>query len=96
MVGEYVEDFGYEWDENKRSETLRERGIDFASMDYFDWETAIHQRSDRGGEERWSSFGLIGTRLHHVVWTERGERIRIISLRKANARETRKYVEARR
>ena len=52
MVGEYVEDLGYEWDENKRAETLRERGIDFASMDYFDWERAIHQRSDRGGEER--------------------------------------------
>ena len=96
MVGEYVEDLGYEWDENKRAETLCERGIDFASMDYFDWETAIHQRSDRGGEERWSSFGLIGARLHHVVWIEREDRIRIISLRKANARETRKYVETRR
>ena len=94
MGREYQEALGYEWDENKRAETLRERGIDFASMDYFDWETAIHQRTDRGGEERWSSFGLIGARLHHVVWTERGERIRIISLRKANARESAKYVEA--
>ena len=74
--------------------TLRERGIDFASMEYFDWETAIHQRSDRDGEERWSSFGLIGSRLHHVIWTERWERIRIVSLRKAIARETQKYVDA--
>ena len=73
MAREYPEAFGYEWDENKRAETLRERGIDFASMDYFDWETAIHQRSDRGGEGRWSSFGLIGARLHHVIWTERGQ-----------------------
>ena len=84
----------YEWDESKRAEILLNREIDFASMEYFDWETAIHQRSDRDGEERWSSFGLIGARLHHVVWTERGDRIRIISLRKANARETAKYVEA--
>jgi uncharacterized DUF497 family protein len=68
--------------------------IDFASMEYFDWETAIHQRSDRYGKDRWSSFELIGSRLRHVIWTERGERIRIISLRKANARETVKYVEA--
>ena len=30
----------------------------------------------------------------HVVWTERGDRIRIISLRKAKAREVRSYVEA--
>ncbi len=95
MAREYQEAFEYEWDESKRAETLRKREIDFASMEYFDWETAIHQRSNRGGEERWSSFGLIGARLHHVIWTERGDRIRIISLRKANARETVKYVEAR-
>ena len=62
----------YEWDENKRDETWRERKIDFASMYDFDWETAVHQRSDRDGETRWASFGLIGNRLHHVVWTERG------------------------
>ncbi len=84
----------YEWDENKRTETLREREIDFASMYDFDWETAMHQRSDRDGETRWASFGLIGNRLHHVVWTERSDRIRIISLRKANSGEVRKYVEA--
>ncbi len=84
----------YEWDENKRYETWRERKIDFASMHDFDWETAVHQRSDRDGETRWASFGLIGNRLHHVVWTERGDRIRIISLRKANSGEVREYVEA--
>lgn len=84
----------YEWDENKRSETLRERKIDFASMYDFDWETAIHQSSDRDGETRWASFGLIGTRLHHVVWTERGDRVRIISLRKANFQEVKSYAEA--
>ena len=94
MASEYQEALRYQWDESKREETLRKREIDFASMAYFDWETAIHQRSDRDGEERWSSFGLIGARLHNVIWTERGERIRIISLRKANARETAKYVEA--
>lgn len=94
MASEYQEALGYEWDESKREETLRKRDIDFASMEYFDWETAIHQRSDRDGEERWSSFGLIGSRLHHVVWTECEDRIRIVSLRKANARETQKYVDA--
>ena len=84
----------YEWDDNKRFETLRERKIDFASMYDFDWETAIHQPSDRDGETRWASFGLIGNRLHHVVWTERGDRVRIISIRKANSREVKSYVEA--
>ena len=83
----------YEWDENKRTETLREREIDFDSMNDFDWETAIHQRSDRDGETRWASFGLIGNRLYHVVWTERDNCIRIISLRKANVKEIASYVE---
>lgn len=82
----------YEWDEAKRAETLLEREVDFASMDYFDWETAVHQRSDRAGEIHWATVGLIGNRLYHVVWTERGENIRIISLRKANSREAAAYV----
>jgi uncharacterized DUF497 family protein len=86
-------DIQYEWDEAKRAETLLDRGVDFASMEYFDWETAIHQAGNRDGETRWSTLGMIGNRLHHVVWTEREQNIRIISLRKANAREAVSYVE---
>ena len=85
----------YEWDEAKRAETLDERGVDFASMDYFEWATAIHRRSDRHGEIRWASLGFITGRLHHVVWTERGENIRIISLRMASIQERRDYEHAR-
>ncbi len=83
----------YEWDEAKRAETLLNRGVDFASIEYFDWESALHRISDRDGEARWSTLGLIGNRVYHVVWTERGQTIRIISLRKANAREATRYVE---
>ena len=81
----------YEWDADKRAETLARRGIDFASMDYFEWATALTRRSDRYGEIRWSSYGLIQERLLKVIWTEREESIRIISLRKANVREVRSY-----
>lgn len=42
---------------------------------------------------RWASVGLIGDRLYHVVWTVRSGNIRIISLRKANAGESREYEE---
>ena len=86
-------DMPYEWDEEKRIEALEAREIDFASVDYFDWNGALHRRSDRGGEIRWASIGLIGDRLHHVVWTVRSGNIRIISLRKANACESREYEE---
>lgn len=86
----------YEWDEAKRAETLEDRRIDFASMHYFDWDTAIHRRSDRHGEVRWASLGYIAGRLHHVVWTERGESVRIVSLRVASIRERGDYEQARR
>ena len=81
----------YEWDEEKREETLRERGVDFAMMDHFEWDTALTRRSDRYDEVRWSSYGLIGERLYHVAWTQRGESIRIISFRRANGREIDTY-----
>ena len=83
----------YEWDEAKRAETLLKHEVDFASMEYFDWDTALNRASDRDGETRWSALGLIGNRLYHVVWTQRGPNVRIISLRKANARESIRYVE---
>ena len=83
----------YEWDEAKSMETLEKRGVDFASVENFDWDGALHRRSDRGGEMRWASIGLIGDRLYHVVWTVRSGNIRIISLRKANAGESREYEE---
>ena len=91
----YTIDMQLEWDESKRRETMVERGIDFAAMAGFDWDTATVERSDRQGETRWAATGYIGDRLHRVVYTERGDRRRIISLRKANARERRDYEHQR-
>ena len=83
--------FHYEWDEGKREDTLRIRGLDFVIVERTDWTAAIHRRSDRGGELRYSSFVPIGDRLYNVVWMPRGSHTRIISLRKANGREIAKY-----
>jgi len=38
-------------------------------------------------EERFIALGLIGERLHSLVFTVRGNAVRVISLRKANRRE---------
>ena len=81
----------YEWDEDKREYTLRIRGVDFVIVEQADWTAAIHRRSDRGGEFRYSSYVPIGERLYNVVWTPRGSHTRIISLRKANGREIARY-----
>ena len=56
-----------------------------------DWTAAVHLRSDRDGELRYSSFVPIGDRLYNVVWTLRSSHTRIISLRKANGREITRY-----
>ena len=81
----------YEWDEDKREYTLTIRGVDFVIVEQADWTAAIHRRSDRGGEFRYSSYVPIGDRLYNVVWTPRGSHTRIISLRKANGREIARY-----
>lgn len=81
----------YEWDENKRQETLRLRGLDFELVNDIDWDTASHRRQERRDELRYASLAMIGDRLHHVVWTPRGPNTRIISMRKTNERERARY-----
>jgi hypothetical protein len=43
------------------------------------------------GEDRFVTFGYVDRRLHVVVYTVRGDRLRVISVRKANAREQTRY-----
>ena len=50
------------------------------------------QRRDHG-EDRIAGLGYIGDRLFYVVFVARGEVRRIISLRKANQREVKRYAE---
>jgi uncharacterized DUF497 family protein len=86
---------GYEWDEAKRQENLNKHQIDFTAIEGFDWPNAVIEQSPRGGEMRYMARGYIGHRLHTVIYTRRGNRRRIISLRKANPREMNEYDQAR-
>ena len=81
----------YEWNEDKRRANLENHGIDFSAVYDFDWATATFLPDDRSGEYRTKAYGLIEERLHLLVYTVRGDRTRIISLRKANSREVRRY-----
>ena len=83
----------YEWDENKRIANLEFHKIDFTDADDFEWDTAIETIDDRYdyGEVRWVTIGFINKKLHVMVYTIRGNKIRIISLRKANRRESNYY-----
>jgi uncharacterized protein len=79
----------FEWDEAKRAANLAKHGVDFEEVRRFDWETAARRPDSRRdyGEVRWRSSGFIGQRLYVLIFTWRGERVRVISLRKANAME---------
>lgn len=83
----------WDWDEQKRQATLRLRGLDFSLIHDFDLTTAWIDPDDRRdyGEARFKATGMIGDRLFIVIFTPRGERFRLISLRKANTREKREW-----
>lgn len=83
----------FEWDEAKRAANLAKHGVDFEAVREFDWETAVQSLDRRKdyGEPRWWAYGLIGGRLHLIVFTRRADQIRVISLRKANPKERMSY-----
>ncbi|MEY4983304.1 MAG: hypothetical protein RIR62_1570 [Pseudomonadota bacterium] len=83
----------WDWDDGKRRANLAKHGVDFAAIDGFDWASADVEPDLRHpyGEERFAAVGYIGVRLHRVIFTRRNGRIRLISLRKANRREQRKW-----
>ncbi|WP_338032766.1 BrnT family toxin [Chromatium okenii] len=58
------------------------------------WDTALIWSDTRHeyGELRMSSLVLLGTRLYFVVFVDRADQRRIISVRKANNREQKRYV----
>ena len=84
----------FEWDEAKNLENIRKHEIDFADVSVmFDGEMLI-ELDDRFdyGEDRWFGIGFIGFGIAVLVWTERRENvIRIISARRANRHEQRRF-----
>ena len=84
---------GYEWDETKRESNIRKHGVDFRAMSAFEWDAAQEVFDDRHEEPRWIATGYIGHQLHVVVYTTRGDNVRLISLREAQPRESRHYAK---
>ena len=85
----------FEFDPVKSAKNERERGLSFAAASrLFDglrleW---LDARKDYG-EVRVNTLGEIQGRVFFASFTRREDAIRIISFRKANARETRRYRE---
>ena len=79
----------FEWDENKRLSNLDKHGIDFEDAGrFFDADPICFEDRRRDySERRFVAFGEIEGRLIITVYTLREESIRVISMRKSNARE---------
>lgn len=79
----------FEWDETKHARTLALRGVGFDDgalifdgpvIEWLDGRVAY-------GEVRMRAVGMSGGEVLHVVYTDRDEVRRIISVRKANRKE---------
>jgi uncharacterized DUF497 family protein len=83
----------YEWDDAKCRANIAKHDIHFEDAEGFEWGTAIVTEDTREdyGERRFHATGEIGGRLHFLVFTRRSAKVRIISLRRANQRDRRKW-----
>ena len=81
------------WDEPKRAATLAERGLDFADGEivFAGQHFTVPSATQDYGEIRLFTVGELAGRMVIVVWTPRGEDRRIISMRKANEQEQKRY-----
>ncbi len=83
-----------DWDKAKNERNIRLRGLDFADAPaMFDAPMLVlADRRREYGEKRYIGLGTVNSRVMVVVYTERGDEvIRIISFRKANSREQKRY-----
>lgn len=84
----------FEWDNAKAAANFRKHGVTFEQAAYafrdpfgVEW---IDEKTSYG-EDRVILLGMSGGQILSVVYTERNERIRIISARRATKHEKDKY-----
>jgi uncharacterized DUF497 family protein len=78
----------WEWNAAKAEANLAKHGVAFDAVHRLGWDRAARVWQTVFGEPRVKALVPLGDRLHVCVYVERGEVRRLISLRKANRRET--------
>lgn len=89
----YIHTVEFEWDPRKARANLNKHGVDFAdaAMVLYD-EFALTVAEDDPQEERFVTMGRDALdRILVLAYTWRGQRVRVISARKATPTERRKY-----
>ena len=85
-----------EWDEAKSDLCRKSRNFDFAYViSIFIDPLLVIQKDQRWdyGEDRFKATGVIEGRIFVVIYTKRVSAIRVISARRANRREVKRYEE---
>jgi uncharacterized DUF497 family protein len=85
----------YQWDKNKATSNFQKHGIEFAdAVSVFQDDLALTIPDRRFDEERFISIGMDAFgRILVVVFTWRGDEIRLISARRAERSERKQYEE---
>jgi uncharacterized DUF497 family protein len=83
----------FEWDDDKNELNRAKHGIGFELVAAFDWHKAIliNRTRTAENERRYAAIGYLGRKLYTVIFTKRGARMRIISLRRSNRKEEDAY-----
>ena len=92
-----IRDLRISFDPVKNERNVALRGLPFERASEFDFAGALFAVDDREdySETRVVAMGLLGSRVHVLCFVETSDGIRVISFRKANAREVKRYAEAR-
>ena len=88
-------DLKFEWDEEKDCANQKKHGISFETAAYVfqdEYYIEMYDFEHSTDEDRYIAIGMVGNLLF-VVFTERGEHIRLISARLATERERRLYYD---
>ncbi len=84
----------FEWDDQKALANYTKHNVSFdEASEVFRDTFGIEKLDDRKayGEERFIRIGMVGSKLLMVVYTERGEKTRIISAREVTKNERKDY-----
>lgn len=83
------------FDPRKSERNLQERNLSFEQAAEFGWASASYFNEVRNAENRLVAVGYLKRRLHILCFLSTASGVRVISFRKANDREARRYGKAK-
>jgi uncharacterized DUF497 family protein len=94
-----MQDDDFEWDDDKAAQNFAKHGVTFERARFvFNDPFGVGEYDDRRdyGEERFTRVGMVENAILFVAYTERENRIRVISARRATKDEQDDYYQQNR